>query len=98
MLSLKKSKLPIILLCVAVLGLAFLALGGDFLHAQIHNHEQGTEQQCPFYHFLIQALITLIVVLSATVIEKQRQIFETFQISLPKVFFSLPSLRAPPTV
>ena len=97
MINLNKNFL-IIFLCFALLGFAFFSLGGDFLHGQIHDHEQGTEQECPFYQFLVQALILIVVVIAALKIKVQYQSENSYQLATSKVHLSLPSLRAPPIV
>jgi hypothetical protein len=91
-------KIPIVLLCFALLGFAFLSLGGDFLHSQIHDHEQGTEKECPLYQFLLQALISIIVAIVALKIKVQRHVTNVIESILSWVDFSIPPPRGPPSL
>ena len=93
----KRNNKPIIfILCLALLGFAFLSVGGEYLHGMIHNHEQGTEQHCPFYHFLIQASLALIVFLTALVLESQSNFVTTYRAFVSKTWACFSYLRAPP--
>ncbi len=91
-------KIPIIFLCFALLGFAFLSIGGEYFHSQVHDHEHGTEQECPLYQFLVQALISIVVAIAALKIKVQRHVTNVFQSIKSRVDFYLPSPRGPPSL
>lgn len=86
----------IALVCLTLLGFAFLSLGGEFLHEHAHNHDHDIEQECPLYQFLIQSLIAFVVCIAAIVLKSQSFIICLYQSVLSQEQFSLPTPRAPP--
>lgn len=98
MFSLKKSKLPILLLCLAVLSFAFLSLGGEYFHDFVHHHEQEREQECPLHQLLVQTFVVFVAVLAAIKITVQKYRPDSYQTILSKLQYFLPALRAPPIV
>jgi len=52
------------MLFAAVMSLAVLIIGGNYLHSHIHKHEsQAAHQQCPVYQLQAQAFTAIGIVL-----------------------------------
>jgi len=62
----QRKNFGLVILLLAVIGLAVLSVGGDYLHSQIHHHaDESSREECPLYRFLVQSLIALVVILGA---------------------------------
>jgi len=96
--ALKNNKWFTILIGLAVFSFAFLAVGGPFLHDVAHHHNDGTEQTCPLYHLLLQALISVIVVLAGAILPTTSRFIQSYHFVYSRASRALIPPRGPPTL
>ncbi|MCA9406131.1 MAG: hypothetical protein KC684_06325 [Candidatus Omnitrophica bacterium] len=92
----RKNKILFSLLLTAVLGLMVFSIGGEYLHNAIHHHEQGTEQTCPYFHFLVQAFIAIVIILTTLKLQLQIRFASFYNFIYSQIFRITVHPRGPP--
>ncbi|MGE0268902.1 MAG: hypothetical protein AB7S78_10670 [Candidatus Omnitrophota bacterium] len=97
---LRKNKFLLTFLFFAVLGLAALTAGGEYLHDHIHDHhDQDSRQECPVYQIQTQAF-TASVIFSTVLFLKAvcLCVIRHDQVFVFQPSYFLPDSQAPPRV
>lgn len=88
-----------ILAFLAFFTFALVSIGGEAVHDKIHHHQdRSSGEQCPVSLLQAQALIALPAILLALFFRVAFRSIKTYQESFGVPYYSLPPLRAPPSL
>ena len=85
------------LLFLAVLSFVFISIGGEFLHSNLHHHQDQTSRdQCFVYQVQAQAFIVSVAALVALLIKINQDVAATYQVFVSNPYRIIPFSHAPP--